>query len=131
MSFESFDDMARAGLKRMTLPPSRIAIKTEVGRTRPQTIFRFADDLVQQAGWSPGSDRIGLFIHRGNRTIEARRVGAAQGYKLLGGHSSRPHVKFTVAAGMPVADTPGEATDVVVQDGVIMFVLPDGIHLHK
>lgn len=129
MAFESFDDLARAGLKRAAMKAARVMVKSEFStRQRPQTVFRFADDLVERAGWKPGEDRIELMIDRADMAIRARRVPAG-GYKLIGNGSARPYLKFTAARGMPVADEAAEATDVVVVGGELMFVLPQGVRL--
>lgn len=55
MAFESFDDLARVGLKRASMRAARVVVKSEFSeRQRPQTVFRFSDDLVELAGWLPG-----------------------------------------------------------------------------
>jgi hypothetical protein len=129
MGFESFDDLARVGLKRTTMGAARVLVKSEFGRAgRAQTIFRFSDDLVERAGWTPGADRIELSIDRSDLAIRARRT-VCGGYKLIGNGSARAYVKFTAARGMPLADAPTEATDVVVVGGELMFVLPDGVRI--
>lgn len=76
----------------------------------------------------PGEDRIEVFIDRETKTIKLCKVTHG-GYKLLGGASSRPHVKFTVAKGMPIAETPAEADDVIVIGGEIMFMLPSDVRV--
>lgn len=129
MPFESFDDLARVGLKRASMGPSRVLVKSEgSGAGRVQTVFRFARDIVERAGWMPGEDRIELSIDRSDKAIRARRV-ACGGYKLIGGTKSLPYVKFTAARGMPIADQAAEATDVVVVGGELMFVLPEGVRI--
>lgn len=129
MAFESFDDLARVGLKRASMKAARVIVKSEFSeRQRPQTVFRFSDDLVERAGWVPGHDRIELLIDRNDMAIRARKVDVG-GYKLIGNGSARPYVKFTAARGMPVADEAAEASDVVVVAGEIMFVLPEGVRL--
>ena len=129
MAFESFDDLARVGLKRASMKAARVVVKSEFSeRQRPQTVFRFSDDLVERAGWVPGHDRIELLIDRTDMAIRARQV-AAGGYKLIGNGSARPYLKFTAARGMPIADEAAEATDVVVVGGELMFVLPEGVRL--
>ena len=129
MAFESFDDLARVGLKRASMKAARVIVKSEFSeRQRPQTVFRFSDDLVERAGWLPGHDRIELLIDRTDMAIRARKV-AAGGYKLIGNGSARPYLKFTAARGMPIADEAAEATDVVVVGGELMFVLPGGVRL--
>jgi len=129
MAFESFDDLARVGLKRAAMKAARVVVKSEFSdRQRAQTIFRFSDDLVERAGWVPGEDRIELMIDRADMAIRARKV-AAGGYKLIGNGSARPYLKFTAARGMPIADEASEATDVVVVGGELMFVLPEGVRL--
>ena len=83
MSFESFDDLARVGLKRAAMKAARVIVKSEFSeRQRPQTVFRFSDDLVERAGWAPGEDRIELMIDRNDMAIRARKV-AVGGYKAL------------------------------------------------
>jgi hypothetical protein len=129
MAFESFDDLARVGLKRVAMKAARIVVKSEFSeRQRPQTVFRFSDDLVERAGWTPGVDRIELMIDRTDMAIRARKV-AAGGYKLIGNGNARPYLKFTAARGMPISDEAAEATDVVVVAGELMFVLPAGVRL--
>lgn len=129
MAFESFDELARAGLKRITMGTARVLVKTETGgKNRPQTIFRFSDDLVEKAGWQAGADRIELAIDRSDMAIRARKTKFG-GYKLISNGTARPYVKFTAARGMPIADVPVEATDVVVVGGELMFVLPDAVRL--
>ena len=129
MAFESFSDLARVGLKRSALGSSRIVIKSDFnsGR-RAQTTFRFSEDLIDKAGWITGGDRIEIYIDRDAKTIKLCKV-ASGGYKLLGGKTSRPNLKFTVARGMPAADEAVEATDVIVVGGEIMFVLPDAVRI--
>ena len=52
MAFESFDDLARVGLKRTAMKAAHVVVKSEFSeRERPQTVFRFSDDLVERAGW--------------------------------------------------------------------------------
>jgi hypothetical protein len=129
MPFESFDDLARVGLKRSAMGPARVLVKSDLNRgARTQTIFRFSDDIVQKAGWKPGEDRIELFIDRSDLAIRARKTHRG-GYKLIGNGTARSYVKFTAARGMPVADEPGEATDVVVVGGEVMFVLPTCVRI--
>lgn len=129
MAFESFDDLARVGLKRASMKAARIVVKSEFSdRQRAQTIFRFSDDLVERAGWVPGEDRIELMIDPTDMAIRARKV-AAGGYKLIGNGRARPYLKFTAARGMPIADEAAEATDVIVVAGELMFVLPEGVRL--
>lgn len=129
MAFESFDDLARVGLKRAAMKAARVIVKTEFSdRQRPQTTFRFSDDLVERAGWVPGHDRIELLIDRADMAIRARKVEVG-GYKLIGSGSARAYLKFTAARGMPVSDEASEAADVVVVGGEIMFVLPAGVRL--
>jgi hypothetical protein len=94
----------------------------------PQTVFRFARDIIERAGWKPGEDRIELSIDRSDKAIRARRV-ACGGYKLIGAAKSLPYVKFTAARGMPIAEKPAEATDVVVVGGELMFVLPESVRI--
>lgn len=127
MAFESFSDLARSNLKRSALGASKVVIKSEFksGR-RTQTVFRFAQDLVDKAGWTAGADRVEIFIDRGARTIKLCRVPAG-GYKLLGGTSSRPNVKFTVARGMPSVAQAVEVTDVIVVGGEVLFTLPEAV----
>ena len=131
MAFESFAELARVDLKRVAIQPSRILVKTEFSGeargARPQTVFRFADDIVEKAGWAPGSSRIELAIDRVDMAIRARQTHSG-GYKLIGG-TGRPYLKFTAARGMPVTDEPREATDVVVVGGEVMLVLPPGVRL--
>lgn len=129
MAFESFDDLARRGLRKATMGPARVLVRSEVGRSgRAQTIFRFSDDIVQKAGWTPGVDRIELAIDRSDLAIRARKT-AVGGYKLIGSGTARAYVKFTAARGMPIADEVAESTDVVVVGGELMFVLPEGTRL--
>lgn len=129
MAFESFDDLARVGLKRASMKAARVIVKSEFNeRQRAQTVFRFSDDLIERAGWVPGIDRIELLIDRTDMAIRARKV-AAGGYKLIGNGSARPYLKFTAARGMPVSDEASEAVDVVVVGGEIMFVLPSTVRL--
>lgn len=129
MAFESFDDLARVGLKRASMKAARVIVKSEFNeRQRAQTVFRFSDDLIERAGWVPGIDRIELLIDRTDMAIRARKV-AAGGYKLIGNGSARPYLKFTAARGMPIADEAAEAADVVVVGGELMFVLPEGVRL--
>lgn len=129
MAFESFDKLAREGLKRSQMGPSRVLVRTEFKPdARAQTTFRFSDDIVAKAGWTPGKDRICLAIDRDDLAIRATRVQSG-GYKLISNGTGRPYVKFTAARGMPVADTPAEAADVVVVGGEIMFVLPEGTRI--
>ncbi len=129
MAFESFNDLARVGLKRASMKAARVVVKSQFSeRQRPQTVFRFSDDRIERAGWVPGHDRIELLIDRTDMAIRVRKV-AAGGYKLFGSGSARPYLKFTAARGMPIADEAAEATDVVVVGGELMFVLPEGIRL--
>jgi hypothetical protein len=129
MAFESFDNLARVGLKRSSMKAARIVVRSEFSdRQHAQTVFRFSDDLVERAGWVPGVDRVELLIDRSAMAIRARKV-ACGGYKLIGHRTARPYIKFTAARGMPIADQPAEANDVVVVGGEIMFVLPDGVRL--
>jgi hypothetical protein len=129
MAFETFDDLARTGLQRTTMGPARVLVKSALrSGQRVQTMFRFADDIVEKAGWNPGVDRIELAVDRSDLAIRARRT-VAGGYKLIGREGARAYVKFTAARGMPVADEPAEATDVVVVGGEVMFVLPAGVRL--
>lgn len=129
MAFESFDDLARVGLKRASMGQARVLVKSEFKNgARTQTVFRFSDDIVEKAGWTPGEDRIELSIDRSDLAIRARRT-VCGGYKLIGNGSARPYLKFTAARGMPVTDEPAEATDVVVVGGEVMFVLPTGVRL--
>ena len=130
MAFESFDDLARVGLKRAATKSARIVVRSEFStRTaRTQTVFRFAEDLIERAGWTPGVDRIQLLIDRTDMAIRARRV-AVGGYKLIGNGRSRPYLKFTAAKGMPISVDAAEATDIVVVANEIMFVLPEGVVL--
>jgi hypothetical protein len=94
MAFESFDDLARVGLKRAAMKAARVVVKSEFSeRQRPQTVFRFSDDLVERAGCVPSEDRIELMIDRTDMAIRARKV-AAGGYKLIGNCSARPYLKF-------------------------------------
>lgn len=129
MAFESFNDLARVGLKRSSMGPARVLVKSEFkDGARAQTIFRLSHDIVEKAGWQPGVDRIDLGIDRDDLAIRAKKV-ASGGYKLNGHKNAYPYVKFTAARGMPVSDQPLEATDVVVIGGEIMFVLPFGVRL--
>ena len=129
MAFESFDDLARIGLKRSAMKAARVVVKTEFSeRSRAQTVFRFSDDLIERVGWVPGVDRIELMIDRTDMAIRARKV-AAGGYKLIGNRRARPYLKFTAARGMPISDEATEATDVVIVAGELMFVLPAGVRL--
>ena len=89
MAFESFDDRARVGLKFAAMKAARVVVKSEISeRQRPQTVFRFSDDLLERAGWVPGEDRIELMIDRTDMAIRARKV-AVGGYKLIGNGSTR------------------------------------------
>lgn len=129
MAFESFDNLARVGLKRAAMGQGRVLVRSEFkSGVRTQTVFRFSDDIVTKAGWLPGKDRIELSIDRSDLAIRAKKT-VCGGYKLIGNGNARAYLKFTAARGMPVADEPVEATDVVVVDGVVMFVLPAGIRL--
>lgn len=129
MAFESFEDLARAGLKRVSMGPTRVLVKSEVSiKGRTQTLFRFSDDLIEKAGWTAGKDRITLSIDRTDLAIRARRT-LVGGYKLIANGSARPYLKFTAARGMPIADAPSESIDVVVVGGEILFTLPDGVRL--
>jgi hypothetical protein len=103
MAFESFDDLARVGLKRTAMKAARVVVKSEFSaRQRPQTIFRFL-----------------------GRSHRACGLGARGGQDRV---DDRP-LKFTAARGMPIANEASEATDVVVLGGELMFVLPDGVRL--
>jgi ribosomal protein L37AE/L43A len=75
MAFESFEDLARVGLKRVAMGPTRVLVKSEVSiKGRTQTLFRFSDDLIEKAGWTAGKDRITLSIERTDLAIRARRT---------------------------------------------------------
>ena len=129
MAFESFEDLARVGLKRVAMGPTRVLVRSEVSiKGRTQTLFRFSDDLIEKAGWTAGKDRITLSIDRMDLAIRARRT-LVGGYKLIANRSARPYLKFTAARGMPIADTPSESTDVVVVGGEILFTLPASVRL--
>ncbi len=124
MAFLQFDDLARVGLKRAPMKSARIVVRSEFSsRTRPQTIFRFSCDLVERAGWIPGKDRIQLQIDPTDMCIVASRSDAS-GYKLTQHRTSRPYVKFTVAKGMPIAQTVTEVTEIIVHEDKLMFFLP-------
>jgi len=127
MAFEQFDDLALAGLKTSKMGKAKVLVKSEF-RTgaRPQTLFRFCDDIVEKAGWAVGSDRIGVAIDWSDRTIRARKV-ATGGYKLSGTNKSRATIKFTVAPRMPVTDQPKEILEAIVIGGEIIFVLPESV----
>jgi hypothetical protein len=129
MAFEDFDDLARRSLKRAPMGNSRIVVRTEFSPAgRAQTLFRFSDDIVEKAHWTPGADRVRLKIDRDAMAIKVERT-LVGGYKLLGRDAARAYVKFTAARGMPIADEPVEAADVVVVGGEVMFVLPQGVRI--
>ena len=131
MAFISFDELALAGLRTTRMGKSKILIKTEFkDKGRPQTVFRFSDEVIEKAGWKAGEHRIGLSIDWSERTIRAQKVTNG-GYKLSGHATSRAIIKFTAAPLMPIVDQPCEIMDAIVTSGEIIFVLPPTVRESK
>lgn len=130
MGFQSFEILARAGLKRSTMGSAKIVIKTSFhdGSRRPETVFRFSDEIIEKAGLKPGTDRIDLQIDQERMKIKATKKPSG-GYKLLKNGKSGGYVKYTAARGMPVVDEAVEVLEALVVENSIVFNLPKAARL--
>lgn len=131
MAFKDFDDIARRGLKRASIPDGSVALRSEFPRKgSPSTVIRFTSSVTEKAGWQNNVDRIRLEIDHDDRVVRAS-VADHGGYKLMTPRKGNKYLKFTVAEGMPITEAFCVIEDVIVAGGVVMFTVPDEIRFQK